>query len=190
VASPTWSPVGGHEPDAGIWEIRGDASHHVHSKMMGWLALDRALRIAETHRLPARQRRRWLAAREAIAADVRERGFDPMTNRYTRSYGSDDVDAALLVLPLLGIEESGSPRVRDTVDAIRHELSAGGPLLSAGARRPARRRGGLPAVLLLQASLALRVTDPRNKVPRQPVSVARGTYAVGLRPTRRGSPTG
>ncbi|HEU4947328.1 MAG TPA: glycoside hydrolase family 15 protein [Kribbella sp.] len=117
------------EPDAGIWEIRGDAAHHVHSKMMGWLALDRALRIAETHRLPARQRRRWLDARDAIATDVQERGFDPAANRYTRSYGSGDVDAALLILPLLGIEDPGSTRVRDTIDAIRHDLSAGGPLL-------------------------------------------------------------
>jgi GH15 family glucan-1,4-alpha-glucosidase len=118
-----------HEPDAGIWEIRDDAAHHVHSKCMAWLALDRALRIADTHRLPARQRRRWQAARDAIAADVKARGFDPAKGSYTRSYGSGDLDAALLILPLLGIEELDSPRVRGTIDAIRRELSAGGPLL-------------------------------------------------------------
>lgn len=117
------------EPDAGIWEIRGDAAHHVHSKLMGWLALDRALRIAETHRLSARQRRRWQSARDAIAVEVKARGFDPASGSYTRSYGSVDLDAALLILPLLGIEDADSPRVRDTITAIRDGLSAGGPLL-------------------------------------------------------------
>jgi GH15 family glucan-1,4-alpha-glucosidase len=117
------------EPDAGIWEIRGDAVHHVHSKLMGWLALDRALRIADTHRLGARQRRRWEHARDAIATEVRARGFDPAKDTYVRSYDSSDLDAALLVLPLLGIDDLESPRVRGTIDAIRTELSAGGPLL-------------------------------------------------------------
>ena len=117
------------EPDAGIWEIRGDAVHHVHSKLMGWLAVDRALRIADTHRLSARQRSRWLGARDAIAAEVRARGFDPAKGTYVRSYDSTDLDAALLVLPLLGIDEVDSQRVRGTINAIRDELSAGGPLL-------------------------------------------------------------
>ncbi len=117
------------EPDAGIWEIRDTPAHHVHSKLMGWLALDRALRIAETHRVRPSRRRRWLEARDAIAADVRAHGFDPVHNRYARSYGSADVDAALLVLPLLEIEDARSDRVIGTIDAIRKELSAGGPLL-------------------------------------------------------------
>ena len=147
--SETWRAVRGftdlvarrwHEPDAGIWEIRDDAAQHVHSKLMGWLALDRALRIADTHRLHARQRLRWQTARDAIAADVRSRGFDPARGSYTRSYGSDDLDAALLILPLLGIEDVGSPRVRGTIDAIRDELSAGGPLL----HRYPPGRDGLP----------------------------------------------
>jgi GH15 family glucan-1,4-alpha-glucosidase len=118
-----------HEPDAGIWEIRGDAAHHVHSKLMGWLALDRALRIAQTHRVPARQRRRWQSAHTALGAEIRSRGFDADKVSYTRTYGSDDLDAALLVLPLLGIEKVDSPRVRGTLDAICDELGAGGPLL-------------------------------------------------------------
>jgi GH15 family glucan-1,4-alpha-glucosidase len=101
----------------------------VHSKLMGWLALDRALRIADTHRLGARQRRRWRHARDAIAAEVRARGFDPARVTYVRSYNSVDLDAALLVLPLLGVDDVESPRVRGTIDAIRDELSAGGPLL-------------------------------------------------------------
>ena len=69
------------EPDAGIWEIRADPAHHVHSKIMGWLALDRALRIAETHRISARRRRRWESGESAIAADIRARGFDAAGTR-------------------------------------------------------------------------------------------------------------
>ncbi len=117
------------EPDAGIWEVRGDGAHHVHSKLMAWLALDRALRIAATHRTPARQVARWQAERDAVAADIIAAGFDPELGSYTRSYGSNDLDAAVLVLPLLGLEPRDSPRVRGTIEAVRRELSAGGPLL-------------------------------------------------------------
>jgi GH15 family glucan-1,4-alpha-glucosidase len=134
----TWRAVRGfadhvarhwQEADAGIWESRGPPAHHVHSKLMGWLALDRALRLAATHRLPRRRRQRWEAARRALAAEILARGFDADQNSYTRTYGSHDLDAALLVLPLLGIEEPTAPRVLGTIAAIRRALSAGGPLL-------------------------------------------------------------
>ncbi|MFE4541609.1 glycoside hydrolase family 15 protein [Arthrobacter sp. NPDC056727] len=117
------------EPDAGIWEIRADAAHHVHSKIMGWLALDRALRISETHQISARRRRRWEAARSDIAVDIRTRGFDAARNTYTRSYGSGDLDSALLILPVTGFDPAGSARLRGTVDAVWAELSAGYPFL-------------------------------------------------------------
>jgi GH15 family glucan-1,4-alpha-glucosidase len=117
------------EPDAGIWEIRGDAAQHVHSKLMAWLALDRALRIAESRHVSARRRRRWTSERDALAAEVTVRGFDATKGTYTRSYGSADVDAALLVLPLLGIEPTDSDRIRGTIETIRQELHASGPLL-------------------------------------------------------------
>jgi GH15 family glucan-1,4-alpha-glucosidase len=118
-----------NEPDAGIWETRGPPAHHVHSKLMGWLAIDRALRIAKTHRLSAGRRHRWEGARDALAAEITDRGFNPMLASYTRTYGSEDLDAALLVLPLLGIEPPDAPRTRGTIDALRRELGAGGPLL-------------------------------------------------------------
>jgi GH15 family glucan-1,4-alpha-glucosidase len=117
------------DPDAGIWEIRDDAAHHVHSKMMGWLALDRALRIGQTHHLRARQRDHWQKARHDLAAEIRSKGFDPARNTYTRTYGSTDLDAALLVLPVIGFEETGSDRVKGTVDAVSDNLSAGFPFL-------------------------------------------------------------
>jgi GH15 family glucan-1,4-alpha-glucosidase len=117
------------EPDAGIWEIRGEPQHHVHSKLMAWLALDRALRIAATRRLSKRRRHRWRAERDLIAEQVREHGFRDSRNSYTRSYGSDELDAAVLILPLLGLEEPDGPRVQGTIDAIARDLDAGDPLL-------------------------------------------------------------
>jgi GH15 family glucan-1,4-alpha-glucosidase len=112
-------------PDASMWEVRGDERHYVHSKLMAWLALDRAARIAGTHRTRRGRIERWRAEREALAVDVRERGFDPRRGSYVRSYGAADLDAALLLLPALGFEEPGSPRVLGTVSAIRTELASG-----------------------------------------------------------------
>ena len=116
------------EPDAGIWEVRDKPVRHVHSALMAWLALDRAVRISATHRTRASRRLRWEQARDAVAADVRSHGFDVGLGSYTSSYGSTDLDAAVLVLPLLGLDDDPD-RVRGTVDAIRDRLSAGGPLL-------------------------------------------------------------
>ena len=117
------------EPDAGLWEVRGEPQHYVHSKLMAWLALDRALGIAETHRTPAGQRARWTAARDAVATEVLARGVDHDRGLFVRAYGGHDLDAALLVLPLLGLEPANSPLVINTIDAVREELGAGGPLL-------------------------------------------------------------
>jgi GH15 family glucan-1,4-alpha-glucosidase len=136
--SETWRAMAGfadrvarrwREPDAGIWEIRDDAQHHVHSKLMAWLALDRALRIADSHRTSNRRRARWHRERDAIADEVRRRGYNEARGCYTRAYDSEDLDAAVLILPLIGIEAADSPRVRNTIDAIRRELAGGGPLV-------------------------------------------------------------
>jgi GH15 family glucan-1,4-alpha-glucosidase len=112
-------------PDASIWEVRGEERHYVHSKLMGWLALDRAVLIARTHRTRRRRVQRWQAERDTLAADVRARGFDPHRGSYVRSYGAPDLDAALLLLPALGFEEPESPRLSGTVSAIRAELATG-----------------------------------------------------------------
>ncbi len=112
-------------PDASMWEVRGEERHYVHSKLMGWLALDRAVRIAGTHRTRRRRVERWQAERDSLAADVRARGFDPRRGSYVRSYGAADLDAALLLLPALGFEDPGSPRLSGTVSAIRAELATG-----------------------------------------------------------------
>jgi GH15 family glucan-1,4-alpha-glucosidase len=97
---------------------------------MAWLALDRALRIAATRGDRRRRRQqRWASARDALADDIRARGFDPAQEAYTATYDSAELDAAVLLLPVIEFEPAASPRVGGTVDAIRRQLSAGGPLL-------------------------------------------------------------
>jgi GH15 family glucan-1,4-alpha-glucosidase len=118
------------EPDAGIWEQRATPTHHVHSKLMAWLALDRAIRIADTRGDRRRHRQlRWARARDALAEEIRDRGFDAAQGAYTAAYDTDEMDAALLALPMLEFEPVASERVVSTVDTIRRRLGAGGPLL-------------------------------------------------------------
>lgn len=115
-AAKTWE-----EPDAGIWEIRGDPAHYVHSKLMAWVCLDRALRIAEKRGVSERRRKGWASERTRLRNEILERGFDSGGGSYRRAYGSSDFDAALLLLP--GFEFDDRPeRVEGTIDAIRREL--------------------------------------------------------------------
>jgi len=178
------------EPDAGIWEIRGDAQHHVHSKLMAWLALDRALRITNTQRTSGRRRARWDHERAAIADEVRRHGYNEARQCYTRAYHSDDLDAAILILPLIGIEPANSPRVRNTIDAVRNELGAGGPLLY---RYPPGRDGlpgtegaFMPCAFWLAQALAKtsRVTDAHDQLAALvQVATPLGLYAEEMDPT-------
>jgi GH15 family glucan-1,4-alpha-glucosidase len=117
------------KPDAGIWETRGEPKHYVHSKLMGWLALDRALRMADSHRVRKSRIRQWNSQRHALAEEIRTRGFDSRRRSYVRWYGADQLDASLLLLPAIGFEETDSPRLKGTVAAIRRDLEAAGPLL-------------------------------------------------------------
>lgn len=116
-------------PDAGIWERRDSPRHHVHSKLMAWVALDRAIRIAQQRGGSPRQLAEWCAAGELLGQEIRSRGFDRHNGTYTAAYGSQDLDAALLLLPWTGFEPKGSPRSTGTIEAIRTRLGAGGPLL-------------------------------------------------------------
>jgi GH15 family glucan-1,4-alpha-glucosidase len=156
------------EPDSGIWEVRDTPAHYTHSKLMAWLALDRALRIADTHRTRKRRQARWLHARDALTEQISREGYNPNLGIYTRSYGSTDLDAALLVLPLVGIEDPRARRTVDTIDAIRSKLAAGDGLLY---RYPPGRDGlpgtegaFLPCSFWLVQALAL--TDRRSDAER------------------------
>lgn len=113
------------EPDAGIWEVRGEPRHYVHSKMMAWLCLDRALRIASERHLDDKRVRTWTEQRGRIASDVHKHGFDQKSQSYVRYYGTSEPDAAILVLPVLGFDDEPS-RVKGTIDAIRRELESDG----------------------------------------------------------------
>lgn len=117
------------EPDSGIWEVPGEPRHYVHSKLMGWLALDRALRIAHSHRCPLRRRRRWEQARVGLAADIRDRGVDPQRGCLRRAYDSTELDAALLIVPVLEFTSADDPLVERTIAAVRDDLSAEADLI-------------------------------------------------------------
>jgi GH15 family glucan-1,4-alpha-glucosidase len=131
-----------HQPDDGIWEIRGERRHFVHSKVMTWVAFDRAVRSVESQEVegPAD---RWRAVRDEIHREVCERGFDAELNSFTQSYGSKEVDAALLLLPLVGFLPATDPRIKGTIEAVERELVQDGFVL----RYRTREAGvdGLPA---------------------------------------------
>jgi GH15 family glucan-1,4-alpha-glucosidase len=116
------------DSDNGLWEMRGPRRHFVHSKVMAWAGLDRAIRAVEQHGLvgPAE---RWRALRAEIHAEVCERGYDPQRGTFTQFYGSQGLDAALLQLPQVGFLPWSDPRIVGTVDAIGRELVEGGFVL-------------------------------------------------------------
>jgi GH15 family glucan-1,4-alpha-glucosidase len=109
------------EPDQGIWETRGQRQHYTHSKVMAWVAADRAVKAVER---VGRQGPvdRWRALRDEIRAEVLERGYDAGRNTFTRAYGSVDLDGSLLLLPLVGFIPASDPRMVGTVEAVRREL--------------------------------------------------------------------
>ncbi len=112
------------EPDHGIWEPRSEPAHHVHSKLMTWVALDRALHIA-TRFGGDREEQAWRRAREAIAAEILERGYDAARGCFVGEYGGQDVDASLLLIPIYGFLPPGDARVLRTIDRVIETLRDG-----------------------------------------------------------------
>ncbi len=113
------------QPDNGIWEVRGPRRHFTHSKVMAWVAVDRAVRMVERFE-PEGPVERWRALRARIHDDVCRHGFNPARNAFVQYYGSKELDAALLMIPLVGFLPATDPRVVGTVEAIRHELMSDG----------------------------------------------------------------
>ena len=113
------------EPDEGIWEIRGERRHFVHSKVMAWVAFDRAVRSVETQSMegPAD---RWRQIRDEIHDEVCRRGYDATLGSFVQSYGSKELDASLLLIPLVGFLPGSDARVRGTVEAIERGLVTDG----------------------------------------------------------------
>lgn len=116
------------QPDDGIWESRGEKQHYTFSKMMTWVALDRAIRTAEEADTPCPMPR-WIALRAQIHAEICQRGFNARLNSFVRAYDSDHLDAALLLMPLVGFLPADDPRVIATVDAIQKHLTWNGFVL-------------------------------------------------------------
>lgn len=113
------------EPDEGIWEVRGPRRHFVHSKVMAWVAVDRTIKLIESGDADG-PLERWRELRDDIHRDVCERGYDKERNTFTQSYGSRELDAALLLIPRVGFLPPDDPRVIGTVDAIRADLGHDG----------------------------------------------------------------
>ena len=106
------------QPDEGIWETRGGRQHFVHSKVMAWVAFDRAANELQG----TESARRWRAIADEIHAEVCERGFDRDLNSFVQAYGSTRLDASLLVMPLVGFLPMSDPRMRGTVRAVEDRL--------------------------------------------------------------------
>jgi GH15 family glucan-1,4-alpha-glucosidase len=128
---PRWRKVVEHvetiwrEPDDGIWETRGPRRHFTHSKVMAWVVFDRAVRIAEQFGLDA-PLERWKQTRDEIHSEVCERGYDAERRTFTQYYGSKELDASILTMPLVGFLPGTDERVTGTIDAVSRELGRDG----------------------------------------------------------------
>ena len=110
------------KPDQGIWEVRGPPRHTLHSKLMSWVAMDRAVKLAPV--LGATQWvAEWSATRDVIRRAIETDGWSERAGAFTQAFGSDALDASALVIPLCGFLESNDPRVRATVAAIAERLT-------------------------------------------------------------------
>ncbi len=113
------------EPDDGIWEMRGERKHFTHSKVMAWVAFDRAIKSTKARELPV-DVEPWVVIRDQIHAQVCEKGFDKERNTFVQSYGSTHLDASCLMLALVGFLPATDPRIVGTADAIAKELMVDG----------------------------------------------------------------
>ena len=113
-------------PDEGIWEIRGPRRHFTHSKVMAWVAFDRAIRIAQHRGWDQLPTDRWATLRDEVHAQVCDEGFNAEKNSFVQHYGSDQLDASLLMLARVGFLPPTDPRIIGTIEAIQRELVVDG----------------------------------------------------------------
>ncbi|WBB80384.1 glycoside hydrolase family 15 protein [Micromonospora sp. WMMD882] len=113
------------EPDHGVWEIRGPRRHYVNSKVMTWVCLDRGVQLAGLLADDSSPVRRWRAAADELRADILDRGYDERIGSFVLAYGSTELDASLLRIPLVGFLPGNDPRVVGTIERVRRRLSAG-----------------------------------------------------------------
>ena len=111
--------------DEGIWEVRGGQQHFVYSKVMCWVAVDRALRLAEKRSFPA-DRERWQKVRDQIYEEIMDKGWSPSRKAFVQSYGSEHLDASNLIMPLVFLLSPTDPKMLSTLDAINRSPDQGG----------------------------------------------------------------
>lgn len=118
------------KPDEGIWEVRGGAKNFTHSKMMAWVAFDRAIKLARACQCEIGENiERWAKIRDQIHHEVCERGYNAKKKAFTQYYGSDELDASVLLMALAEFLPPSDPRFINTVDAIERELMVDGLVL-------------------------------------------------------------
>ena len=110
------------QPDQGIWEVRGNRRHFVHSKVMAWVAFDRGVKAIEIFGYSDGHLEKWKQQRDAIHQEVCAKGFDPGLNSFVQAYGEKNLDASLLMIPLVGFLPAKDPRILGTVAAIEKRL--------------------------------------------------------------------
>lgn len=120
-----WISDNWDKKDEGIWEVRGGRKHFVYSKLMSWIALDRALRLAEKRSFPA-DRAKWTRERDKIYEEIMNKGWSKDRQAFVQSYGSDHLDAANLIMPLVFFVSPNDPRILKTIDAIMKSPKEGG----------------------------------------------------------------
>jgi GH15 family glucan-1,4-alpha-glucosidase len=135
------------QPDHGIWERRGDGRHYVSSKVMTWVAFDRAIKSAEKFGFDA-PLDRWRGLRDTICRDVCEKGFDVRQNTFVESYGSQLLDASILMLPAVGFLPASDPRVRGTIEAIEKHMMRDGFVLRHDPREVSEERQPIEGAFL------------------------------------------
>jgi GH15 family glucan-1,4-alpha-glucosidase len=113
------------QPDAGIWEIPGPTRHYTQSKMMCWVALDRAARLATAGQIPSRNVDRWRSGADSIRSFVEERCWSERKQSYTQAADTEDLDASVLLGAMFGYGDPAGGRFSPTIDALRHELGRG-----------------------------------------------------------------
>ncbi|MDA0737989.1 MAG: glycoside hydrolase family 15 protein [Nitrospirae bacterium] len=119
-----------HRPDEGVWEVRGGQQHFLYSKLMCWVALDRGLRLADKRSFPA-DRDRWLKIRDTIYEEIMEKGWSESRQAFVQRYGSESLDAANLMMPLVFFVSPTDPRMLKTLDAINQPPEQGGLVANA-----------------------------------------------------------
>ena len=120
-----WVCKNWHRKDSGVWESRGQDKNHVYSRLMCWVAVDRALRIAESRSFPA-ERRRWVKTRDEIYEDILKHGWNEERESFVQAYGEDDLDAGCLIMPLVFFMAPSDPKMLKTIAAVRKSPQEGG----------------------------------------------------------------